>query len=300
MSHETRNATPIARNSSEPAVSSDGNSCRRSSSAPNTTRKIPNHGSRLAAARARDLGPLPAVRADVAGLDHVARDGLVPPLGHRCLLSSGVSVALGRWSPAAATSSTNAASSRNQCSRSAPGHGRVGGRRRREDEQAGVAERARLDAERRPLAEGPAVRLLADEGEHCRAAARRPCARAARAESSKSAARRSPEPGVVRRAAFVMPIPSPRSSRCSAGASSRGVRPDAWSSRQKSLRGFAKCARRGRRRPTRVDAHEHEPEVRRRGRRGRRTAARPWRERTRAAPLTTRRPAEIMLQTGST
>ena len=46
-SHETRNAMPAARNSSDPAVSSAGNSCRRSSSAPNTTRKIPNHGSRL-------------------------------------------------------------------------------------------------------------------------------------------------------------------------------------------------------------------------------------------------------------
>ena len=37
---------PTARNSSEPAVSRDGNTQRSSSSAPNTTRKIPNHGSR--------------------------------------------------------------------------------------------------------------------------------------------------------------------------------------------------------------------------------------------------------------
>ena len=40
----------------------------------------------------------------------------------------------------------------------------------------------------------------------------------------------------------MIPIPSGSSSNCSEGSSSLGVRPDACSSRQKSLRGFAKCA----------------------------------------------------------
>ena len=39
-----------------------------------------------------------------------------------------------------------------------------------------------------------------------------------------------------------MPIPSGSSSNCSAGSSGRGVKRAAWSRRQKSFRGFAKCA----------------------------------------------------------
>ena len=53
---------------------------------------------------------------------------------------------------------------------------------------------------------------------------------------------RSPEPGVVRGAAFVTPMPSSSSANCSSGSYSRDVNPAAWRSRQKSLRGFAKCA----------------------------------------------------------
>ena len=62
------------------------------------------------------------------------------------------------------------------------------------------------------------------------------------AEPAKSALRRSPEPFVVRSAAFVRPMPKPGSSNCSCGSSRRGVKPASWSSRQKSLRGFAKWA----------------------------------------------------------
>src|SRR4051812_5855852 len=54
--------------------------------------------------------------------------------------------------------------------------------------------------------------------------------------------RRSPDPGVVRAAAFVTPTPYARSSNCCAGSSRRGVKRAACSNRQKSLRGFAKCA----------------------------------------------------------
>jgi hypothetical protein len=39
-----------------------------------------------------------------------------------------------------------------------------------------------------------------------------------------------------------MPIPSCKTSSCSEGSYSRDVKRAAWSSRQKSLRGFAKCA----------------------------------------------------------
>ena len=60
---------------------------------------------------------------------------------------------------------------------------------------------------------------------------------------AKSAPRRSDEPGVVRCAAFVTPTPSSSASHCSAGVSSRRVNPASCNSRQKSLRGFAKCAR---------------------------------------------------------
>src|SRR6266480_50071 len=63
------------------------------------------------------------------------------------------------------------------------------------------------------------------------------------AESAKSARRSSPEPFVVRSAAFVRPIPYRSTSNCSLGSRSRGVKPASWSNRQKSLRGFAKCAR---------------------------------------------------------
>src|SRR5580765_4346502 len=60
--------------------------------------------------------------------------------------------------------------------------------------------------------------------------------------SAKSPRRRSPDPGVVRSAAFVTPKPRRGNSCCSCGAKSRGVKPASWRNRQKSLRGFAKCA----------------------------------------------------------
>src|SRR6266550_8784578 len=63
-----------------------------------------------------------------------------------------------------------------------------------------------------------------------------------RCARSKSARRRSPEPRVVREAALVIPSPSSRSANCSSGSKRRGVKPASWSSRQKSLRGLAKCA----------------------------------------------------------
>src|SRR5205807_644875 len=59
---------------------------------------------------------------------------------------------------------------------------------------------------------------------------------------SKSERRRSPEPLVVRAAAFVSPIPNRSVSNCSSGRSSLGVRPASASNRQKSFRGLAKCA----------------------------------------------------------
>ena len=63
------------------------------------------------------------------------------------------------------------------------------------------------------------------------------------ADPAKSPRRRSPEPGVVRSAAFVRPIPSSGRSNCSSGSYSRGVNPASPRSRQKSLRGLAKWAR---------------------------------------------------------
>src|SRR5262249_23290685 len=62
------------------------------------------------------------------------------------------------------------------------------------------------------------------------------------AAPAKSARRRSPDPGVVRAAAFVTPTRYAGSSNCSDGSSTRGVKPAAWRRRQKSLRGFAKWA----------------------------------------------------------
>ena len=47
-----------------------------------------------------------------------------------------------------------------------PRDGGVGGRGRRQDEQPGLTERPGLEAEARPLAERPAVCLLADERHH--------------------------------------------------------------------------------------------------------------------------------------
>src|SRR5262249_54159039 len=62
------------------------------------------------------------------------------------------------------------------------------------------------------------------------------------AAPAKSLFRRSPEPGVVRNAAFVAPQPYWSSENCSDGSSTRGVKLAACRSRQKSLRGFAKWA----------------------------------------------------------
>src|SRR3954447_2407311 len=59
---------------------------------------------------------------------------------------------------------------------------------------------------------------------------------------SKSSLRRSPEPGVVLYAAFVIPMPSARTSNCSLGSYSLDVKRAACRSRQKSFRGFAKWA----------------------------------------------------------
>jgi len=62
------------------------------------------------------------------------------------------------------------------------------------------------------------------------------------AASAKSARRRSPDPGVVRYAAFVRPMRASSTANCSFGAYDRDVNPAACSRRQKSFRGFAKCA----------------------------------------------------------
>src|SRR5919204_861679 len=62
------------------------------------------------------------------------------------------------------------------------------------------------------------------------------------AEPAKSTRRRSPDPRVVRLAAFVNPIPKSANVNCSCDAKSHGVKPESWRSLQKSLRGFAKCA----------------------------------------------------------
>jgi hypothetical protein len=61
-------------------------------------------------------------------------------------------------------------------------------------------------------------------------------------EPAKSAARRSPDPRVVRFAAFVSPMPSAESCLNSCGSSRRGVNPAACRSRQKSFRGLANGA----------------------------------------------------------
>ena len=61
-------------------------------------------------------------------------------------------------------------------------------------------------------------------------------------EPAKSAARRSPDPRVVRFAAFVRPMPYAGSCRNSRGSSRRGVNPAACRSRQKSFRGLANGA----------------------------------------------------------
>ena len=74
-----------------------------------------------------------------------------------------------------------------------------------------------------------------------------------------------------------MPIPSGSSSNCSDGSSRRGVKPAAWSRRQKSLRGFAKWAlAASEKRPglipqktTREPGREHVGDGRGRGRRRR-------------------------------
>ena len=59
-------------------------------------------------------------------------------------------------------------------------------------------------------------------------------------DRAKSQRRRSPEPGVVREAAFVRPIAEVGEAELLTGSISRGVKPASWRSRQKSFRGFAK------------------------------------------------------------
>ena len=119
-------------------------------------------------------------------------------------------------------------------------HGRVRGRGRRQHVERRSG-RACATAGRAPAARRrAAVGLLADERDRDRVELDARRARAAPA--SKSPRRRSPEPGVVRHAAFVTPIPSSSSENCSCGSKRRGVKPASCSSRQKSLRGFAKCA----------------------------------------------------------
>ena len=71
-----------------------------------------------------------------------------------------------------------------------------------------VAERPLLDAELGPLVERAAVRLLADEARATRGSSSRAIRSSRSAEPAKSLRRRSPEPGVVRYAAFVTPMPS--------------------------------------------------------------------------------------------
>ena len=105
-----------------------------------------------------------------------------------------------------------------------------------------VTQRSLLEPVLGALAKDSLVRSLADEPD---AAGRRSVAMVSMRSRApaKSAARRSLDPRVVRRAAFVRPIPYLGSSRNSCGSSRRGVNPAAWSNRQKSLRGFANGAR---------------------------------------------------------
>ena len=85
----------------------------------------------------------------------------------------------------------------------------------------------------------PRYASLPTNASHAGRRSRAMCSRRC-AEPSKSPRRRSPEPFVVRYAAFVRPMPNASASCCSRGSSTRGVNPAAWSSRQKSLRGLAK------------------------------------------------------------
>ena len=122
-----------------------------------------------------------------------------------------------------------------------PGDGRVRRRGRREDEERRLAEPPLLEP---VLARSPKTPVYAALPTNAMTSGRivRAISSSRSAAPAKSALRRSPEPRVVRPAAFVSPRPSGSSSAASSGSSRRGVKPAACSSRQKSFRGFANGA----------------------------------------------------------
>ena len=107
-------------------------------------------------------------------------------------------------------------SARNQRSRSSHGTaafaGEVEGSTKSASRRAAL-----LETVLGPLAERPSIGLLADERDDAGPQLAGDRLEPLRAPA-KSAARRSPEPGVVRWAAFVTPIPSASSSNCSVGS----------------------------------------------------------------------------------
>ena len=122
-----------------------------------------------------------------------------------------------------------------------PRHGRVGGRGRGQHEERRLAEAALLQPELGPLAERAAVGLLADEPDRARLELARdplePLGRAGEVAPAEVARAGRRAVGGVRDADPVV-----EQLELLGGSSSRGVKPAACSSRQKSLRGFAKCA----------------------------------------------------------
>ena len=104
-----------------------------------------------------------------------------------------------------------------------------------------AAQRPVLDAVLGALAEDAAVALLADEGEPAGTELIRdplePLAGAREVGAAQVGRSRRRARRRVREADAVL-----STSSCSAGSSSRGVNRATWSRRQKSLRGFAKCA----------------------------------------------------------
>jgi hypothetical protein len=178
--------------------------------------------------------------------------GSIPPPGGAQIVLSGQSKRTSKMRSAGSRTSARTArrsgrpverpaSSRNHCSRSAHGTaafaGDVDGRTK---SCVSASRRSRTPSSGRSL---NAPRYASLPTNPIQAGVSSRASRSSRAaESAKSPRRRSPEPGVVRYAAFVIPMPSASTSNCSRGSYRREVKPAACSSRQKSLRGFAKCA----------------------------------------------------------
>ena len=120
-------------------------------------------GQAAAAARAADVVPLPAVDLDPAAVVHLAGDRRVVLVRHLASIRL-----VDRRLP------------RDHCRQRLepmealrPGHRRVGRRRRRQDEQTGVGQGPRLEAELGSLPERAAIGLLADERHDARRQLRR-------------------------------------------------------------------------------------------------------------------------------